>query len=89
MATEAGKDIIPDILANAGGVTVSYFEMVQNENQDRWTRKEVLSRLKSIMYDAYDRIDETMELYKCSRRQACYLRAVNEIAMACQQRGVQ
>ena len=89
LANEAGKDIIPDILANAGGVTVSYFEMVQNENQDRWSRKVVLDRLKTIMCDAYDRIDETKELYDCSRRQACYMRAVDEIASACQLRGVQ
>ena len=89
MVNEAGKDIVPDIMANAGGVTVSYFEMVQNENQDRWSRRVVLERLQEIMCDAYDRVEETMEQYDCARRQACYLRAVDEIAAACQLRGVQ
>ncbi len=89
LANEAGKVIIPDILANSGGVTVSYFEMVQNENQDRWTRKVVLERLKEKMCSAYDRIYETSQQYNCSMRQGCYLRAVAEIAEACQMHGVQ
>ena len=89
MAIAAGKDIIPDILANSGGVIVSYFEMVQNENQDRWNRNEVLKRLKTIITEAYDRVEETAEEYGCSRRYACYLRAVDEIASATHLRGIQ
>ena len=89
LAGKRGLDIIPDILANAGGVTVSYFEMVQNENQDRWTLEHVHERLQGIMDSAYDRLLEAARKHQCTLRRAAYLLAVDEIAAACDMRSAQ
>ncbi|MBN1256848.1 MAG: Glu/Leu/Phe/Val dehydrogenase [Planctomycetes bacterium] len=89
LANKAGITVLPDVLVNAGGVTVSYFEMVQNENQDRWSLQYVLERLQGIMFDAYDRIYDNAKKYKCSLRKAAILSALNDIAVACDMRGVQ
>jgi glutamate dehydrogenase/leucine dehydrogenase len=89
LAAQDGLDIVPDILANAGGVTVSYFEMVQNENQDRWTRDYVLDRLRGVMDQAYDNLLAASRKHECSLRQAAFLLAVDEIAAACDLRGAQ
>jgi glutamate dehydrogenase (NAD(P)+) len=70
--TRRGIDLLPDVLANAGGVTVSYYEWVQNRRSEQWTLDEVEERLERAMLDAYDRMAQFADTNKCSNRVACY-----------------
>jgi glutamate dehydrogenase (NAD(P)+) len=77
---ERGIVAVPDILANAGGVTVSYFEWVQGLQFDRWSLKQVRKRLHSVMEEAFEQVWGVAENHKCSLREAAFLVAIRRVA---------
>ena len=79
--------VIPDFLCNAGGVIVSYFEMVQNSNLDHWEAEEVDARLKKRMSDAYRAVYHLSKDNGVDMRQAAYTIAANRVVAAMQLRG--
>jgi glutamate dehydrogenase (NAD(P)+) len=75
-----GIEVLPDVLANAGGVTVSYYEWAQNRRSEQWTLEEVDERLERAMLDAYDRMAQFARQNSCSNRIACYGVAAQRLA---------
>jgi len=88
MLSDKGIMIMPDILANAGGVTVSYFEWVQDLQFFFWTTGQINERLKEIMTNAFARVHEVAESKKVDHRTAAYMLALKEVARAFELRGV-
>jgi len=85
---ERGRVVIPDILANAGGVTVSYFEWVQDFNTFFWDDDEVDRRLEAYMKRAYTSVAEKAKAHRCSLRGGAYVLAVQRVLEAVQVRGI-
>ena len=88
MLEDRGVVIVPDILANAGGVTVSYFEWVQDRMGYFWTEDIVNSRLEQIMVQAFDEVLETSKRYDVGLRTAAYIRAIDRVATVYRMRGL-
>jgi glutamate dehydrogenase (NAD(P)+) len=84
-----GVLVIPDIFANAGGVTVSYFEWVQNLQNFRWDAARVDTELDAIMTKAHARICDTMERHAISMRTAAFVLAIDEVRSATEMRGLE
>jgi glutamate dehydrogenase (NAD(P)+) len=85
---ERGIPVVPDILANAGGVTVSYFEWVQDLGRLFWDRDEIRTRLAEKMTDAFDRVWSVSDEKSIHLRPAAMVAAIREVAAALEARGL-
>jgi glutamate dehydrogenase (NAD(P)+) len=85
---ERGVLVLPDILTNAGGVTVSYFEWVQDLGRLFWDRDEIRRKLSEKMSDAFDRVYSISGEKRITLRQAAMVAAIREVAGALEARGL-
>jgi Glutamate dehydrogenase/leucine dehydrogenase len=83
-----GVFVVPDILANTGGVVVSYFEWVQNIQSFFWDEKEVNERLQKVMADAFTQVLRISQSKKVSMREAAHMLAIERVARAMTLRGI-
>lgn len=85
---ERGIILVPDILANAGGVTVSYFEWVQDRQSFFWEEDEINERLRRVMQNSYQAVQEIADTRHLDLRTAAYILAISRVAEANQVRGI-
>jgi len=86
--SDQGVFLIPDILANAGGVTVSYYEWVQDQNSFFWSEDQINKTLEQTMRTAFKSVHETSERYQTDMRIGAYILAVDRVAEATRVRGI-
>jgi glutamate dehydrogenase (NAD(P)+) len=85
---DAGVTLIPDILANAGGVTVSYYEWVQDQYSFFWSEKRINQTLEDTMTDAFQKVHQTAHRYGTDLRTGAYILAIDRVAEATRVRGI-
>ncbi|HCF59548.1 MAG TPA: glutamate dehydrogenase [Myxococcales bacterium] len=83
-----GVMVVPDILANAGGVTVSYFEWVQNLQQFTWEEERINAELEKVMRESYERVAQIAKTRRVALRTAAYMVAVGRVGKATMLRGL-
>ena len=84
---ERGVLVVPDVLANAGGVTVSCFEWIQNLTRESWSEEAVNAKLKDVMLKAWEEVRAAQKKFGGSMREAAFIEAVRKIAEAMKARG--
>ena len=85
---DEGVFLVPDILANAGGVTVSYYEWVQDQYSFFWSEKQINETLEQTMRTAFKSVHETAQRYDTDMRTGAYILAVDRVAEATSVRGI-
>jgi glutamate dehydrogenase (NAD(P)+) len=80
--------VVPDILANAGGVTASYFEWVQDRQGYFWKESVLIEQLETILHDSFDDVVRYSEAHNVNNRIAAYMLAIDRVAYCIRQRGI-